>query len=181
MPGLRPSGDRVRETLFNWLQGKLAGAHCLDLFAGSGALGLEALSRYASSTTFVELDPLAMANIRKSCTQLGAEVETWPGTSGTTSQVRLFQGAAQDALEQLRHAERGPLYDLVFIDPPFQLQCQWQVLDLLVPGLLRPDALVYIEAPSEQRLPEQLPAGFELLREKTFTEVTARLVQWGSH
>ena len=203
--GLRPSGDRVRETLFNWLQGDVAGAHCLDLFAGTGALGLEALSRYASSATFVELDTLAMAHIEQACRELGVQttIRSEASDHNSTQQIsmkrastdqanedpqgqahsdlpraELFRGAAEDALAQLRRVPPAATYDLVFIDPPFQRQCQWEVLAGLEPSLLGPEALVYIEAPTSQSLPDKLPQGFETVREKMFSDVTARLVHY---
>src|SRR5450432_2048001 len=103
IPGLRPTPDRVRETLFNWLQQAVAGARCLDLFAGSGALGLEALSRGAKALAFVEQAVPAARALREQLMRLGA-----------TSRAQVFEmGAARF----LRSA--GEPFDIVFLDPPF--------------------------------------------------------------
>ena len=104
LPGLRPTSDRVRETLFNWLMPKLPGARVLDLFAGSGALGLEAVSRGAASAQLVERDPQLVAALRGVVGKLGA---------GT--QVEVIAG---DALQWLGSAPPAQA-DLVFLDPPF--------------------------------------------------------------
>ena len=102
--GLRPTPDRVRETLFNWLQRDIQGARCLDLFAGSGALGLEALSRGAAEVVFVERQRTAAEQIRRHLDLLG---ETSRGTVRRQDALRLLQ----DAPEQR--------FDIVFVDPPF--------------------------------------------------------------
>ena len=102
-PGLRPTGDRIRETLFNWLARPIVGARCLDLFAGSGALGLEALSRGAAHCDFVERDRAAAASLRAHIDSLAAN-----------PRARVVEA---DALEFLRG--RSARYDIVFLDPPF--------------------------------------------------------------
>jgi len=102
-PGLRPTPDRVRETLFNWLGQRLDGLRCLDLFAGSGALGFEAASRGAAEVVMVETDRLAMASLRANRETLGA------------GRVELV---AADGLTWL-DGERGT-FDVIFLDPPFQ-------------------------------------------------------------
>lgn len=130
--GLRPTPDRVRETLFNWLAPYISGAHCLDLFAGTGALCLEALSRGAADVVMVERDPEAVALLRANIERLQA------------------QGAdvvAADALEYL--AGRPRPFDIIFLDPPFAVaetmirRCAERLAD----GWLKPGAHVYIEAP----------------------------------
>ena len=127
--GLRPSPDRVRETLFNWLQGDIGGARCLDLFAGSGALGFEAASRGAGEVVMIERDPRALAALAAAKARFGA------------GQVEVV-GA--DALAWLaRDADRQ--FDVVFVDPPFAAGLQRQVLDALVPWL-SPVARVYVES-----------------------------------
>ena len=103
LPGLRPSGDRGRETLFNWLQASVRGARCADLFAGSGVLGLEAASRGAAQVTLIEKDVVAARHIQATIDKLGAE------------QVRCVHS---DALQWLRDQPEASL-DIVFIDPPF--------------------------------------------------------------
>jgi len=186
--GLRPTGDRVRETVFNWLQGSVAGAHCLDLFAGSGTLGFEALSRYAQSCTFVEIDAAARRNLVHSCQLLDVVVteravisdasggEVMPDSDVLPPVAIVRAGTAQSAIaDWLQHAE-APRYDLVFIDPPFQLACQWEILGDLASVLLADQALVYVESPLAQPVPTLLPRGCDIIREKQFGEVMARLV-----
>src|ERR1700691_3399091 len=102
LPGIRPSPDRVRETLFNWLQDRIEGSSCLDLFAGSGALGLEALSRGAAQVTFVEHDTAAAR-------ELHARLAEWGAQDGEVERA--------DALRYLEGAARP--FDVVFLDPPF--------------------------------------------------------------
>src|SRR5580698_4144046 len=103
LPGLRPTPDRVRETLFNWLQHSIVDTTCLDLFAGSGALGLEALSRGAKQVIFVEQAEPAARNLREQCQRLGA---------GTKADLQ-HMGAARYLASPPRP------FDLVFLDPPF--------------------------------------------------------------
>lgn len=126
---IRPTPDRVRETLFNWLAPRIEGARCLDLFAGSGALGLEALSRGAASVAFIEQDRAAAASLR----QL---LEQWQATG---AEVR---GA--EALQHLATAAPQP-YDLVFLDPPFAAGLLAATANLLGKGWLAPDARIYVE------------------------------------
>lgn len=161
-PGLRPTGDRVRETLFNWLQAAVPGSHCLDLFAGTGALGLEALSRGADSAVFVEHD-------RRLVDALRAVAAEWPGGE----RVEVVQA---DALRWLVDDQRQ--YELVFIDPPFADGLQGRVLEALAShGRLASNASVYVE--QDARDPE-FDAGerFELLRRKTLGEVRMTLLRW---
>jgi 16S rRNA (guanine966-N2)-methyltransferase len=151
-PGLRPTSDRVRETLFNWLMPWLPGARVLDLFAGSGALGLEALSRGAAGALLVERDA-ALANA------LRATVARLPGADG----ARVVQG---DALETLRTGDG--MFDIAFVDPPFAAGLWPRVWPLLAPRLA-PDALVYVEAPVDADT--ALPADWPLHREGRTREV----------
>ena len=103
VPGLRPTSERIRETLFNWLGPRIHGTYCLDLFAGTGALGLEALSRGAGGVVFVEQSVTAAKTLRANVARLGAE----------TADVRQM-----DAMDYLR-AEHPRRFDVVFLDPPF--------------------------------------------------------------
>jgi 16S rRNA (guanine(966)-N(2))-methyltransferase RsmD len=125
---LRPTPDRVRETLFNWLGQDLTGMACLDLFAGSGALGFEALSRGAASVVMVEKNPAALRTLRDNAAKLGA--------TGLT----VVRG---DALEFARNARSR--FDVVFVDPPYRLGMQVAVFDLLR-GLLAEGGRVYVES-----------------------------------
>lgn len=138
VPGLRPTPDRLRETLFNWLGPGIEGARCLDLFAGSGALGLEALSRGASEVVLVERSARAARALQEVATALGA---------GASARV-----VRADALHWLRTAPDAP-FDVVFVDPPFALGAWQQVLDALErPGWLTRQALVFVEHPCRHPL-----------------------------
>ena len=168
--GLRPSGDRVRETLFNWLQPHLGGARCLDLFAGSGALGLEAASRGAAAVTLIERDARACAALDDTLDILGA-----------APRVRLVRAAALTFLAgrvRDRDARPEPPFDVVFVDPPFDAASQIEVLAALVEGAhLAAGARVYVEAPSRQPWPDSLPGSLGIERERRFGDVAARLLR----
>lgn len=147
LPGIRPSPDRVRETLFNWLRDSLPGARCLDLFAGSGALGLEALSRGAAEVIFVDMERAALAAVNAHLTMLKAQ-------GGKTVQA--------DALAWLETP--GAPFDIVFLDPPFDAGLLPQVAELLERGgWLKPGAYIYLEYPAEH--PPEMPAHWEPWRE----------------
>ena len=130
--GLRPSADRVRETLFNWLGQDLHGQTCLDLFAGSGALGLEALSRGAASLVMVEKSRKVCESLRRNAELLGAKNLQLHCADALEF---VAAAAAQDALR----------FDVVFLDPPFDSSLLAQVLPGVVP-LLKPGARVYVES-----------------------------------
>lgn len=177
--GLRPTGDRVRETLFNWLQYHLAGSCCLDLFAGSGALGFEAASRGAAEVHMIEQSPAA-CRILQSQQQL-----LLPATPEPTCEMRVH---CADALEVLRKGPASgrdgsadaafspPAADIVFVDPPFDLKLQAQVLqELESSGWLKPEALVYVEM-ERGDLASVLPSGWDIHRQKTAGQVTFGLV-----
>jgi len=131
---VRPTPDRVRETLFNWLQGWLVGARCLDLYAGTGVLGLEALSRGAAEVWFVEQDAKLVEALRTTARQLGVAPQI----------VR------RDALAFLREPPAAR-FDVVFLDPPYAAPLD-PLLAVLPPWLL-PHALVYVERPRSEGLP----------------------------
>lgn len=147
-PGLRPTGDRIRETLFNWLTPVIPGARCLDLFAGSGALGLEALSRGAATCDFVERDgkvAAALQGVLRTLQADGAEVH---------------RGDADHFLE----APRGP-YDLVFLDPPFaDARLAESCAALQQSGCLAGEARIYLEYPLREE--PQVPGDWQCLRRK---------------
>jgi len=132
-PGLRPSADRVRETLFNWLQPILPGARVLDLFAGSGALGLEALSRGAREALLVEREPKLVASLQATVARLKAE-----------DQAHVVRA---DALAFL-HAPPHGRFDIVFVDPPFTGHLWNGVVDALTPWLAT-QAWLYLESPAD--------------------------------
>jgi 16S rRNA (guanine966-N2)-methyltransferase len=157
---IRPTPDRVRETLFNWLQQRMDGARVLDLFAGSGALGLEALSRGAAGTVFVEKD-------RRAAAALSAVMEEWRETSGTV--------VCADALAWLaqRRAPSGddPPFDVVFLDPPYDASLLSAAARALTAGTwLAPDARVYVERRAREPL-SGLPEGWRELRAGVAGEV----------
>ena len=162
--GLRPSADRLRETLFNWLQPHLHDARCLDLFAGSGALGLECLSRGAREATLVERDARAARALAASIATLAAG-----------PRARLVHAAAEDFLG----ANAAP-FDIVFVDPPFERVCQLETLAALVDGHLAPRALVHVEAPRAMAWPAALPGALSVHRERRFGDVVARLLREGT-
>lgn len=150
-PGLRPTPDRVRETLFNWLAFKLAGKRVLDLYAGTGALGLEALSRGAGQVTFVEAAPAVAKALEANLQTLGAEAEAL--------ETEVWN------IEASRYLAATPTpFDLVFLDPPFRMDLAAATCERLESaGWLAEDALIYVE--SEHGLEWQPPAGWQLHRE----------------
>lgn len=151
VPGLRPTSERIRETLFNWLTPMLDGARCLDLFAGTGALGLEALSRGAGTVVFVEKSALAVKTLRESH-------ETLNATGAIISEA--------DALDFL-HSDEAQPFDIVFLDPPFAADLAPELCRLLTErGWLAEGAHIYLEQDRKQQIPV-LPASWKLLREKT--------------
>jgi 16S rRNA (guanine966-N2)-methyltransferase len=145
-PGLRPTSDRARETLFNWLQGELPGRRVLDLFAGSGALGFEAASRGAAAVTLVERDPALAQSLRESAQRLHAEA------------VRV---ECADALGWLARSP-DQRFDLAFLDPPFQAGLHAAAVSALAPWLA-PRAWVYLELGSDTQFTP--PAGWDLHRQ----------------
>lgn len=146
-PGLRPTPDRVRETLFNWLAPWIAGARCLDLYAGTGALGIEALSRGAAECVFVERERTLQLLLRDTLERL---------------KVEGARVVAADAMDFLAGAAQP--FDLVFLDPPFELDL-WQeaARTLEQRGWLAPAALIHVEAPADA--PPPLPREWTLHRQ----------------
>jgi len=147
LEGVRPTADRVRETLFNWLAPVIEGARCLDLFAGSGALGLEALSRGAAAVTFVDREPRLIRAIAAHLDTLGCE-------TGST--------LCAEAATYL--AARPEPFDIVFLDPPFDsgpLDALCQTISDA--GVLSPGGRVYLEQDAANP-PPKLPPGWEMLR-----------------
>ncbi len=162
--GLRPSGDRGRETLFNWLQPYLAGARVADLFAGTGVLGLEAVSRGAECAVLVEKSARAAASLAASVTMLKA---------GDRVSV-----AREDALAWLAAQPPGRI-DLAFVDPPFDAGLAQLTLDALAAGgVLAGGARVYVETGLAEK-PPRLPPGWSLLRERALGEVRMQLLELG--
>lgn len=161
---IRPTPDRVRETLFNWLAPRMSGAHVADLFAGSGALGLESLSRAAASATFVESDARCVESLRAHCTEFGATGH------------EIVRGDVLAFLRIPRHAARAP-FDVVFVDPPFDADLWQVVITALETGdWLAPEAFVYLEMPVAKALPS-LPTGWSAWREGKAGEVGYHLLR----
>ncbi len=159
--GLRPTSERIRETVFNWLMPGIMGKRCLDLFAGTGALGLEALSRGAAEVVFVERSRKAADTLRENIETLGA--------SGAT----VHEGDANDFLAGMD--EQG--FDVVFLDPPFADESIGELCRLLdEQGMLAPGARVYLE--QARSSPEvELPTGWTRSKDKTAGNVRYSLVE----
>ena len=157
---LRPTPDRVRETLFNWLGQDLGGLSCLDLFAGSGALGFEAASRGAARVVLVEARREAVQALRDNAERLKA------------GSLEIVGG---DALAWLSRAARAnERFDVVFLDPPFRQNAHPDLLARL-PGVLKPGARVHVEAPA----PVTVPRGWRELRSARAGQVSHQLLEWG--
>lgn len=142
VPHLRPTADRMRETLFNWLQWEIPQARCLDLFAGSGALGLEALSRGAANVVFVEKHLKAAKQLQQIQQLLADQL----------SALQQMQVCHQDAYYYLQQTDLSP-FDIIFLDPPFHHQHLIRLLDSIQQQqLLKPQGLIYLEYEQEQVL-----------------------------
>jgi 16S rRNA (guanine966-N2)-methyltransferase len=161
VPGLRPTSERVRETLFNWLAPSIQGARCLDLFAGTGALGFEALSRGAAQVVFVENSRRAIEAIENSAKKLGAK------------EAVVHHG---DAVEYVRNA--GPAaFDIIFLDPPFaddRLEALCRQIDER--GILAPGGRIYLEQDRAKPDPE-IPERWRVLKNKTAGNVRYMLAE----
>ena len=159
-PGLRPTTDRVRETLFNRLAPSIVDANCLDCFAGSGALGLEALSRYAASATLLEMERGVAQQLQKNLATLKA------------SNAKVVNTNTLAFL-----AQAGTPHHIVFVDPPFRKGLLEETLKLLENnGWLSDEALIYIESEVENGLPP-VPMNWHVYREKVAGQVAYRLYQ----
>jgi 16S rRNA (guanine966-N2)-methyltransferase len=163
-PGLRPTPARVRETLFNWLKNDIIGSRCLDLYAGSGALGFEAASRGATSVIQVENNPDACRALKENATKLA------------TTQIKIAQS---DVFRYL--AGDAGLFDIVFLDPPFAKNLATQTcLWLEDKGWLSKGAKIYVEAESKIQFRDGLPDNWRLLKSKTAGEVGYHLFERSS-
>jgi len=161
--GLRPTSDRVRETLFNWLAVDLPGSHCIDLFAGSGALGFEAASRGAAQVTMIERDLELAASLRSSASRLRADS---------------IEVVAADALSWLggnsAEAAGGRRFDIAFVDPPFQLGL-WNAAIAGLAPLMAARSSIYVESAASVEF--AMPAGFVLHRHGRTRDAEFRLFQ----
>lgn len=156
-PGLRPTPDRVRETLFNWIQQEIAGARCLDLFAGTGALGFEALSRDAAEVVMVESNPKIVESLKQQAQILKSENQS----------IQLA-----DAMTWLQQGAKA--FDIIFLDPPFKQGFIEECCHLIIEeSLLNTNGLVYIE--SEKNL--TLPEGWHIRKQKKAGQVQSMLIE----
>lgn len=159
--GLRPTPDRVRETLFNWLQGYIHDSSCLDLFAGSGILGLEALSRGAKNVTFVEKNKQVSSQLENNITLLSAN-------------ATLIHNDAMSYLSNPPHS-----FDLIFLDPPYRQGLLKQSLEIICQpnnNLLNKNALIYLEHESEENFSwEEL--GLTVLKQTNAGQVQSYLLR----
>lgn len=163
--GLRPTGDRIRETLFNWLMPDIQNSRCLDMFSGSGALGLECLSRGASEVVLLEKHPQAAEQLRQHCHTLDA-------SNGKVIEC--------DSIDWLSADHQAPSsIDLVFIDPPFAANLWAKAIEQLEnSGLLNNDALIYIESPKDTFI--KTPFHWQIHKEKQSGQVCYRLFRYTS-
>lgn len=156
--GLRPTPDRVRETLFNWLMWDIQNSSVLDVCTGSGALGFEALSRGAASVIMIEPDAAQAKILKQNIQLLNAQ------------NCELIVATAQQVLPKLKQQ-----FDVVFLDPPYSLKL-WQTLSVLIDPLLKDRAFIYVEA--DRELTQlQLPSSWELLKSTKAGTVHAGLYQ----
>ncbi len=161
--GLRPTTDRIRETVFNWLQAYLYQSHCLDLFAGSGVLGFEALSRGADDVVFIERNAKTVNSIKENIKQLKT-------TQASLLQLDAIHWLQTTALEKAQQQQ----YNLVFLDPPFHsgLLAESSAL-LATAGCLTDDAVIYVEHAFEQNV--EFPEHWQCLKEKRAGQVVYKL------
>ncbi|MCW8109251.1 16S rRNA (guanine(966)-N(2))-methyltransferase RsmD [Alteromonas ponticola] len=156
--GLRPTTDRNKEMLFNWLMHDIRDTQVLDMFAGSGGLGFEALSRYATDCTFVEYDKMAAQRIKENIDALGASAS-------------VIQGDARQIASSISRS-----FDIIFIDPPFHQGLAQQAIDVIMHyQLLKAGGLIYLEQESQLPLP-QLPEGLTLIKQKQTAQVSCLLL-----
>ena len=160
--GLRPTSDRIRETLFNWLMMDCAGARVLDCFAGSGALGFEALSREAKHLTMIENNPIAWSNLDSQAKHL------------QTDRITLLAGDAVEVIADLTHQ-----YNLVFVDPPYALaQLRQQVLASLIRHRRLADGCkIYLEWPLGEQF-QLAHSGLSWLKQKKAGRVNYAIAEW---
>ncbi len=161
VPHLRPTSDRVRETVFNWLQTDVIEAHCLDLFAGSGALGFEALSRGAADVLLLDIHPESAKQLQQNCQLLSCE------------NAQVIQ---QDARQWLRSPANSQ-YNLIFLDPPFEMGIVAEIATLLNENhWLADGAKIYLEQGCRPEPPE-LPTSWQLIKDKKAGQVRFQLYQ----
>jgi 16S rRNA (guanine966-N2)-methyltransferase len=160
-PGLRPTPDRVRETLFNWLQMDIRNARCLDLFAGSGAIGLEALSRGAREVVFIEKNAAIVNQLRENLKILNAESKV----------------IHADALSYLDNLEASEAFDVIFLDPPYRQGLLEKSLNqLIAKQAINPNTRIYLEHESEEKF-DWADYGLEVLKNTSAGQVQSYLLK----
>ncbi|MFT4937273.1 MAG: 16S rRNA (guanine966-N2)-methyltransferase [Paraglaciecola sp.] len=160
--GLRPTTDRNKETLFNWLMPYTSNSYCLDVFAGSGGLGFEALSRYATSVTFIELDKQAAKNLQQNANLLKVSAQ----------QARIITGDAAQVLIQLTQA-----FDIIFLDPPFHQNLLATTVEQIEQAqLLKKGGVIYIECEGQGEN-YAVPDTWQLIKQNQSKQITSRLYQ----
>lgn len=169
--GLRPTTDRVKETVFNWLMPYINQANCLDCFSGSGGLGFEALSRGADQVTLVELNRAAAKQLQANKELLKADNVTVVNSDALSYLKDSFLKA-----EQTENTIKS--FDLVFLDPPFRKQLVEQAAQLLNNYGLAEEALIYVEMEAEST--QVIPTNWQLLKEKITGQVVYQLYQYQS-
>ena len=161
---LRPTGSRIRETLFNWLSSSIQQARVLDLFAGSGVLGFESMSRGAAKVTMIESDKRVCEQLNTNCRELNIQ------------NIDIVNTTAQHWLKEIGQGGDETI-DIAFIDPPFELQIEGEILHTLVQsGILAPGALLYVEHPKNRH--ELMPPNFIEMRNKTAGNVCYKLLKY---
>jgi 16S rRNA (guanine966-N2)-methyltransferase len=171
LPGLRPTPDRVRETLFNWLQHSIVNTRCLDLFAGSGALGLEALSRGAKAVVFVEQAQAAARGLVAELDRLGGSAKARVVEMGASRFLRT-PGTGNG-----NENPYGAPFDVVFLDPPYHRDALAEFIPMIDAGdWVKPGGLLYLENEKSAGAPD-LPAHWELLKSKSAGEVGYHLAR----
>ena len=159
---VRPTPNRVRETLFNWLQERIQGSHCLDLFAGSGALGFESASRGATQVTIVDQDMTIIQLLKQ--------------------QVELFDAneinvVCDDGLAYL--AKTKSKFDIIYLDPPFlKIDLSELLFQIADANICKPHAMLYVESPLD-KLPQELPSGWRWWRQSHASQVAYGLIATG--
>ena len=175
-PGLRPTPDRVRETLFNWLGQDLGGLACLDLYAGSGALGFEAASRGAARVVLVEKDRTAVAQLERSRAALGADQVTIVCSDAAAYLARDHERPGARPRDHERPGARPSVrFDVVFLDPPFRQNAVPEILANLPPRLVE-GARVYVES----EVPVAFAAPWTELKRARAGQVSYQLLRWDS-
>jgi 16S rRNA (guanine966-N2)-methyltransferase len=160
--GLRPTTDRNKETLFNWLMPAIPNSRCLDAFAGSGGLGFEALSRYAAEVTFIELDKRVAKELQKNLHTLTVPAE----------KAQLIIGDSIQVIQQLVEP-----FEVIFLDPPFQQNLLGPAIEKIVSGaLLKSQGLIYIECEG-QGGDYIVPDRWSCIKEKQSSQIISRLYQ----